>query len=334
MAKAVILGLGKQGKALANARVDAPAMPPAIIHAEEYAAQNYQQNEKADSTRRAYGSDFRTFATWCGARGLPHLPAAPETVTTFIAAEADAGTRPSTIGRRLAAIRYAHRLAGHPTPTDAELVGVTMRGIRRTLGAAKVKKAPATAELLGRMLDHVPDTLTGKRDRALLLLGFACALRRSELVALQAADLERSSEGLRVTIRRSKTDQEGQGQTVGVPLGGKLLVAERVAAWMEAAGIVSGPIFRPINRHGQVLAAALSDTSVAAIVKAYAGRAGLDPTAFAGHSLRRGFLTSAAHHGATLAKMKAVSRHKSVDVLMAYVDDAEMFKDHAGSAFL
>lgn len=311
-----------------------PVALPAVIQAEQGAAQNYRQNEKAAGTRRAYGSDFRIFAHWCGARGVSHLPAKPETVATFIAAEADAGTRPSTISRRLAAIRYAHRLAGQPTPTDAELVGVTMRGIRRTLGTAKVKKAPATAEVIGKMLAHVPDTLTGKRDRALLLLGFACALRRSELVALQVADLEPSGGGLRITIRRSKTDQEGHGQTVGVPAGGRLRVAGQVTRWMQAAGITAGPIFRPINRHGQVLPAALTDTSVAAIVKVYAGRAGLDPASFAGHSLRRGFLTSAAHHGVTLAKMKAVSRHKSVDVLMGYVDDAEMFKDHAGSAFL
>ena len=307
-----------------------------VIQAEQDAARSYRQNEKAAGTRRAYGSDFRIFASWCAARGTLALPAEPATVATFIAAEADAGIKPSTIGRRLAAIRYTHRLASQPTPTDAEVVGVTMRGIRRTVGAAKVKKAPATAKLLGQMLEHVPDTLAGRRDRALLLLGFACALRRSELVALQVTDLEMSCDGLRVTIRRSKTDQEGQGQgqVVGVPAVGKLLVAERVAAWIRAAGITSGPIFRPINRHGHVLAAALRDTSVAAIVKAYAGRAGLDAATFAGHSLRRGFLTSAAQHGATLAKMKAVSRHKSVDVLMGYVDDAEMFRDHAGSAFL
>lgn len=324
------VGPGKSMREVAAA----PIALPAVIQAEQDAARSYRQNEKAAGTRRAYGSDFRIFARWCEARGVSHLPAEPGTVATFIAAEAESGTKPSTIGRRLAAIRYAHRLAAQPTPTDDELVGVTMRGIRRTIGAAKVKNAPATANLLGQMLEHVPDTLTGRRDRALLSLGFACALRRSELVALQVADLEVSGDGLRVTIRRSKTDQEGQGQVVGVPAGGKLLVAERVAAWIRAAGITSGPIFRPINRHGQLLPAALTDTSVAAIVKVYASRAGLDAATFAGHSLRRGFLTSAAQHGATLAKMKAISRHKSVDVLLGYVDDAEMFKDHAGSAFL
>ncbi len=341
MAKAAPSGQPKRGRAVELVLVQPLAVitpllkvQPIIVHAEQDAARSYRQNEKAAGTRRAYGSDFRIFAGWCEVRSVSHLPAEPETVATFIAAEAEVGTKPSTIGRRLAAIRYAHRLAGQPTPTDAELVGVTMRGIRRTVGTAKVKKAPATAGVVVDMLAHVPDTLTGKRDRALLLLGFACASRRSELVALQVADLELLSDGLRVTIRRSKTDQEGRGQTVGVPAGGKLLVAERVVAWIQAAGITSGPIFRPINRHGQVLPAALTATSVAAIVKAYVGRAGLDPATFAGHSLRRGFLTSAANHGATLARMKAVSRHKSVDVLMGYVDDAEMFKCHAGSAFL
>ncbi len=154
--------------------------------------------------------------------GISHLPANPEVVATFISSEAATGIRPSTIGRRLAAIRYAHRLAGEPTPTDAELVGVTMRGIRRTVGSAKVKKAPATAPRINDMLQHIPDSLTGKRDRALLLLGFAAALRRSELVALQVSDLELSADGARVLIRRSKTDKEGHGRTVGIRPAGAL----------------------------------------------------------------------------------------------------------------
>ncbi|MGI4793647.1 MAG: site-specific integrase [Janthinobacterium lividum] len=312
----------------------AGSLVPAFAQAERDGARAYRQNEKSVSTRRAYASDFRIFADWCQARGVTCLPADPETVATFISGEAAAGTKASTIGRRLAAIRYAHRLAGQPTPTDAELVGVTMRGIRRTIGAAKVKKAPATAPRINEMLQHIPDTLTGKRDRALLLLGFAGAIRRSELVALQVADLELSDDGARVLIRRSKTDQEGHGRIIGIPAGGRLQVVEAVIAWLAASGITAGPIFRPINRHGQVLPAALTGTTVAAVVKAYAGRSGLDPATFSGHSLRRGFLTSAAQHGATLAKMKAVSGHKSTDVLMGYVDDAEMFRDHAGSAFL
>ncbi len=306
----------------------------AALEAERDATRAYMQNEKASGTRRAYASDFRIFSDWCRARGISHLPANPEVVATFISSEAATGIRPSTIGRRLAAIRYAHRLAGEPTPTDAELVGVTMRGIRRTVGSAKVKKAPATAPRINDMLQHIPDSLTGKRDRALLLLGFAAALRRSELVALQVSDLELSADGARVLIRRSKTDKEGHGRTVGIPAGGRLGVVEAVTSWLMASGITSGSIFRPINRHGQVLPAALTGTTVAAIVKAYASRSGLDPATFSGHSLRRGFLTSAAQHGVTLAKMKAVSGHKSTDVLMGYVDDAELFKDHAGAAFL
>ncbi|MGI4793491.1 MAG: site-specific integrase, partial [Janthinobacterium lividum] len=314
------------GSATLPATVQQVGVVAVFVQAEQDAARTYRAAEKAASTRRAYRSDFRIFAAWCRARGASHLPADPETVATFISSEADGGTKVSTIGRRLAAIRYAHRLAGHPTPTDAETVAVTMRGIRRVIGTARTKKAPATAPVVEKMLEHVlPDSLTCRRDRALLLLGFAGALRRSELVALEVADLDRSDAGLRVTIRRSKTDQEGHGQTIGIPAGGKLDVVGAVVAWIEAAGITGGPIFRPVNRHGQVLPMALTGTTVAAIVKAYAGRAGFDPALFAGHSLRRGFLTSAAQHGATLAKMKAVSGHKSTDVLMGYVDDAEMF---------
>jgi integrase len=141
------------------------------------------------------------------------------------------------------------------------------------------------------MLDVCPDTLRGKRDRALLALGFAGAFRRSELVALTVADLAEVVDGLRVTIRHSKTDQEGQGQEIAIPRGSRLRPVEAVQAWLAAAGITEGPIFRAINRGGRVGAASLGDDGVADLVKAYAQRVGLDAGTFSGHSLRAGFLT-------------------------------------------
>ena len=139
------------------------------------------------------------------------LPAAIDTVAAFLAAQATAGAKASSIGRRCASIRYAHRLAGHEPPTNAESVKAVMRGIRRTIGTAREQKAPATADRITAMLARIPtDTLTGLRDRALLLLGFAGAFRRSELVGLQVADLIDAEGGIRVLIRHSKTDQEGQ----------------------------------------------------------------------------------------------------------------------------
>ena len=314
--------------------IEVPAVPATARQAERNSAHTFALAEKADATRRAYRTDFAIFGAWCGARGLEALPAAPDTVAAFLASQATHGARASTISRKAAAIRYAHKLAGREPPTNAEAVKAVMRGIRRTIGTSPERKAPATADRIAGMLAFIPDTLAGKRDRALLLLGFAGALRRSELVALTVADLVDAEGGLRVVIRHSKTDQESAGQEIAIPTGGKLRPVEAIRAWLAAAGITDGPVFCPIAKGGKVKPVALSDRSVAAIVKSYAGLAGLDPADYAGHSLRAGFLTTAAEHGASVFKMMEVSRHKSVDTLRGYVRRADLFRDHAGASFL
>jgi site-specific recombinase XerD len=311
-----------------------PRALPAAMAPELSAAVNYAKAEKAEATRRAYGTDFRLFRQWCEAKGVSALPAVPETVAGYLAHGAAQGAKASTLGRRVAAIRYAHKLASLPVPTDAETVKATLRGIRRTIGAAKIQKAPALAGRIKAMVRACPDNLAGKRDRALLLLGFAGAFRRSELVALDVEHLQESEEGLRVLITGSKTDQEGKGATIAITRGAEVCPVRALREWLGAAGIQAGPIFRPINKAGSVNAARLTDRSVANIVKAYAGRAGLDEKLFAGHSLRAGFLTSAAAAGKSIFKMMDQSRHRSVDTLRSYVRDAELFKDHAGAGLL
>jgi integrase len=176
--------------------------------------------------------------------------------------------------------------------------------------------------------------LKGLRDKALLLLGFGGAFRRSELVALDVADIEETDEGLRVTIRRSKTDQDGVGQTIAVVRGGAQCPVRAVRAWLDAAGITEGPVFRPVRKGGAVRDRRLSAQTVRIIVRAYAKQVGLDADEFSAHSLRSGFLTSAARRGASIFKMRDVSRHKSMDVLQSYVRDADMFRDHAGAGLL
>jgi site-specific recombinase XerD len=307
---------------------------PAALGPDLTAAIDLAKAEKAVSTRRAYGTDFRLFKAWCEAKGVFPLPASPETVAAFLAAETGEGTKPSTLARRVAAIRYAHKLAHLDTPTDSEAVKATLRGIRRTVGAAKVRKAPAVAATVRAMVALAPEGLKGVRDRALLLLGFAGAFRRSELVALDVADIAETETGLLVTIRRSKTDQDGEGITIAIARGDVACPAGALRGWLDAAGIEAGPIFRPINKAGRLSGERLTDRSVANIVKAYAERAGLDASLFSGHSLRSGFLTSAAAKGASIFKMMDVSRHKSVDTLRGYVRDAELFKDHAGAGLL
>lgn len=307
---------------------------PAALGADLAAAVDLAKAEKAPSTRKAYGTDFRLFTAYCEGKGVSALPASPATVAAYLAAEAQI-SKPSTIGRRVAAIRYAHKLAGiEPLPTDAEGVKATVRGIRRTLGSAKNKKAPAIAAKMKSMVATAPEGLAGLRDRALLLLGFSGAFRRSELVALDVADATENETGLLIVIRRGKTDQEAAGRSIAIPRGETACPVKALRAWLVAAGIEAGPIFRPIHKAGTVRASRLTCRSVANLIKAYADRAGFDAKTFSGHSLRSGFLTSAAANGASIFKMMDQSGHKSVDTLRGYVRDAELFKDHAGAGLL
>lgn len=301
-------------------------------------ARRYAAASRAPSTLRAYASDWRRFSAWCGARGEQNLPAMPTTVAVFLAAEAAAGAAPATIVRRLAAIGWMHRRAGMPSPRGREGGGAiddVCAGIRREHGIAPVRKAPADADVLRDMLRAITgQDLRAARDRALLVIGMAAALRRSELAALRLGDIARVPEGLRVTIRRSKTDQEGAGATIAIPDGQRLRPKALLEAWIEMAGIPDGPLFRRLTAAGQVSADPMSDRAIARLVQARAGAAGYPAADFGGHSLRAGFLTAAARAGASVFKMQEVSRHRSMQVLAGYVRDADLFRDHAGKGFL
>jgi site-specific recombinase XerD len=295
----------------------------------------FAEAEKAASTREAYAADWKDFAIWCHTRAATPLPAHAGIVAAYLSHLATTGRKASTIGRRAASIAYRHKMAGiDPLPTASEGVKATLRGIRRTIGTSSQGKAPATHDVIAQMLDRCPETMIGKRDRALIAFGFAGAFRRSELCALQVDDLVEVPDGLRVLIRRSKTDQEGQGQEVAIPRGYRLRPVEAVQTWLAAAEISSGPVFRAVLKGGRVTDTAMVPESAARVVKKYASRVGLDPAAYAGHSLRAGFITSAAEAGASVFKLAEVSRHKSIDVLRGYVRRVDLFKEHAGAAFL
>jgi site-specific recombinase XerD len=260
---------------------------PALLQTDIEKAAILAKQEKAAATRKAYSSDIPIFQRWCTSRAVAALPAA---VAGFLADQADQGIRLSTMSRRVAAIRYAHKLAGYEVPTDDERVRSVVRGHRRVASTAPTKKAPATAERIIAMALVPGAGLKAIRDRALLLLGFAGAFRRSELVALDIDDLHETDAGLRVNIRRSK------GATIAILKGSLACPVAAVKNWLEAAKTTSGPVFRRV-RKGGAIGDRLTDQSVADIVKAQAERVGLDPTLFAGHSLRAGFLTSAAAKG-------------------------------------
>jgi site-specific recombinase XerD len=315
-------GLAQPGQVL-------PALRDAVARAGDMA-----RAAQAHATTRAYRSDFTIFEAWCARHDTSALPALPEVVAAFLTDEANRGIKASTIGRRAAAICHAHRLAGHAPPTADDRVKATMAGIRRTIGTAPNRKAAATADRVMAMTAQAGPSLAALRDRALLLLGFAMAARRSELVALDVNDVEETTEGLRITIRGSKTDQDRAGQVVAVPHGSIACPVMALRAWLDAAGIADGPLFRSINKSDKAGSGRLTAQSVALIIKAAARRAGLDPGQFSGHSLRAGWITSAAKRRASLVKIMNQSRHRSVDSVLGYVRDAELFHDHAGSGLL
>ncbi|WP_419607348.1 site-specific integrase, partial [Thiolapillus sp.] len=234
-----------------------------------------------------------------------------------------------------AAIRLAHRMANLESPTNSELVKGAFAGIRRVHGTAPNAKEPAIAERIRAMVDPIDvDTLAGARDRALLLLGFSGAFRRSELVSIQVDDLERKEQGLIVSIRKSKTDQEGVGDTVPIIQADHYCPIRALDHWLKLSAIESGPIFRRVYKGGKVGTTALSAYSVVLIVKKWATQADLKADDFAGHSLRSGFLTSAAMNRASLFKMMEVSRHKDPKTVMQYIKKSELFDDHAGEGLL
>jgi site-specific recombinase XerD len=314
--------------------IERQALPVELTATLELAA-DFAKNSKAPATRAAYASDFAIFESWCAARGISALPATAAALCGFLADEAAAGRRASTLGRRLAAIRYFHRAAGQESPTIDEAVKATLSGIRRTIGAAPVRKRAATSDMVIAM-SATGTSLRALRDRAMILLGFAGAFRRSELVALDVADLEEAPEGLLVTIRRSKTDQEGIGRKVAIPRGEIACPVAALKTWLEAAAITSGPLFvRIVNKRAQRLTnRRLAARNVATMVKAAAAKLGLDASVFAGHSLRSGFVTSAVKRGANLIKITDVTGHRSLEMLKTYSRDAEAFVGHAGAGLL
>ncbi|NKJ91782.1 tyrosine-type recombinase/integrase [Rhizobium leguminosarum bv. viciae] len=298
-------------------------------------ALDYGRAALSQNTMRAYRSDWEHFRCWTAERGKSSLPALPATVANFASSLASAGKKVPTIARKLAAIRFFHRGAGEENPTDNAGVSAILKGIRRTVGTAPRQKAPATVDVIHALMARIaPETLQGKRDRALLLIGFAGAFRRSELVAITVEDLTFSEEGVDVFLPKSKTDQEAKGQSVAVLNGKALKPADRLREWLEAAGIVSGPIFRRINRGDHLTDEPLTAQSVALIVKKYADAAGLDVERLSGHSLRAGFVTSAAENRASISRIMEVTRHRDPRTVETYVRRADRFKDHAGDGFL
>ncbi len=307
----------------------------AIAALEDHAqkAHDFAANADASATRRAYASDMADFRSWCEAHGLDALPALPQTVACYLANLASERTT-STLQRRLSAIARAHREANLDSPTEHSFVRLEWRGIRRAKGIATAKKAALSVTDLRGMLATLPDSLLGLRDRALLLVGFAGGFRRSELVALTVEDARVASEGVVLTLRRSKTDQEGEGRIVGIPRGRhtETCPVRALEAWTLAAKVTTGPLLRAVDRHGNVSNEAMSDRTIARVVQRAAIAAGLDASAFAGHSLRAGLATSAASAGASERAIMAQTGHKSERIMRGYIRLGTVWHENAARA--
>ncbi len=314
-------------------QVPAGALVPYVGDALDEQAASFAAASKADATRRAYSSDWRDFCRWAEAQAIATLPAAPYAVGRYLTHLAGLGRSVSTIDRRAAAIASVHRAAGLDSPTGREEVRRILAGIRNRLGRPPRKKRALTVDLVAQVVRKIRgQDLAAVRDRALILLCFGAALRRSELVGLDVEDLERHRRGLMVRLRRSKTDQTGEGRSIAV-VDGRLKIPAAVRAWLEASRITEGPVFRGCDR-GRLSAERLSPGQFARILKARCAAAGLDPDEFGGHSPRRGFATSAGDEGADLRLTAKHMRHVKLETTASYMEDGDLFHRNAGASFL
>lgn len=288
----------------------------------------YLDNALSDNTRRAYRNDLAHFIDWGGV-----IPATADMIAAYLSNFAGILSI-ATLHRRIVSLSKAHSMQGYADPTKTDLVKLTMRGIKRLHGKPQSQAAPIMKDDLIVMLSHCPETAKGIRDRALLLLGFCGALRRSELVAVRAGDIEFTTQGIILTIPRSKTDQSGIGRKIGIPKGrGRICPVGSVGLWLEKSSIENGKIFRSVAKGGKISDDPLSDRAVSDIVKYYAARAGLDPYRYSGHSLRAGLATSAAQNGVSSWKIRAQTGHKTEAMLARYVRDGDLFNYNAAALF-
>lgn len=273
----------------------------------------YLAASQSQATRRAYAFDFSEFLAAGGV-----FPATPADIARYLASSGHLAA--STLKRRLASLADAHISGGHPDPTKDPLIRKLLKGIARVHGAASSSATPLRSDALHRIVAAIPSDLPGLRDKALLLVAFACALRRSELVALTLADISLQEGGSELIIRRSKTDPFGQGRRLALPeLRSSLCPVAALRSWLAASGIEAGPLFRAIDRWRHVGVTALSSSAVGAVVRSRARNAGLAIDGVSAHSLRSGFAVCALDAGMSLPAVQLVTRHKTLQGVAAYV---------------
>ena len=317
-----------QARSRQLARLDGAKPPTAQAAMALARAKAYQDAADAPATLRAYAADLANFRAWCAAHGFAPMPAAPETVGAYLAAAGEGYALP-TLRRRVAAIARACGVAGQPLDTSHPAIRETLRGIARAHGSPARRSAALTTADVRRLLGACGPDLAGLRDRALLLLGFAGALRRSELVGLDLAHVRWTEDGMTIMIDRSKTDSGGQGAEIVIPHGqaDETCPVAALQLWLAGAAIAGGPLFRKVSRGAKVQAARLSPDGVRQILLKRAGQAGVTGTLaepVSPHGLRAGFVTTAYRNGVADEEIMAHTRHRSLTVMRSYVRRAKL----------
>lgn len=287
-------------------------------------SKEYYEASWAPATRKAYRSDWRDWEEYCRARSLSSLPAEPLSVAGYLSALAEGQwgkpRKVSTIERRRAAISHIHIESGHPDPAADPRVPRVLKGIRIKLSVKQNRKAALRSQDLKKMVETLANDPRGLRDKAIILLGFATACRRSELAALVVEDLREHKEGIIIEIRRSKGDQEGEGHLKLVRYGKdpKTCPVRALKTWLSSASIRSGSIFRSIGNDLEIAEAAISPLGISRAIKRAATNAGLNASLLGAHSLRAGFVTEADSRGARTSDIMAQTGHKSTQMISIY----------------
>ena len=293
------------------------------------------KNSKSVNTVRAYKSDFNDFGLFCVQSGFKALPTEPKIVSLYLTYLSTKNVKLSTIKRRLVSIGVIHRMKGQYLDTKHPIIVENLMGIKRRKGTIQKGKKPILINNLKKLIDVIDkeqiEDINKLRDKSILLIGFAGGFRRNEIVSLDKEDLEFVFEGLKITVKRSKTDQFGEGLIKGIPYFEKVSYCPVtiLQKWINISKITKGPLFRKISKGSRLLENRLTDQTVALIIKKYLNKSGIDSSNYSGHSLRSGFATSAAESGAEERSIMAMTGHKTTQMVRRYIHEANLFKNNA-----
>ena len=293
------------------------------------------KNAKAENTVRAYKSDYNDFSLFCAKNGFKSLPSEPRIVSLYLTHLSTKESKISTLKRRLVSIGMIHKIKGYYLDTKHPSIIENIMGIKRRKGSIQKGKKPLLINELKELINAIDkenkEEIKILRDRTIILIGFSGGFRRNELVSLNYEDLDFVNEGLKISVRRSKTDQFGKGTVKALPYfdNSNYCPVTSLKNWIKVASINSGPLFRRFTKGLSLSKNRLTDQSVALIIKSYLKLAGIDSKNYSGHSLRSGFATSAAESGAEERSIMSMTGHKSSEMVRRYIKEANLFKNNA-----